>query len=436
MKRLVYESNSSQYFQAVKDVQLLDGDMQRFLYFSKRVLSKNMGNNTFSHSRMYWNDDNELVYVNALYKVMISTGNKVFLTNTLQAGFKFVPGQGIKFWKGMKFSMLDSTIQEALLRELGCEWALEGRDTNYGYHNYFYKQFLRSNAIVNRVLLKRITNPLDLVKAFLSNDGRWRTLKLRPYASLVLKLAKLEKVHLERIHESLSVEENPVRLLQHFAQKETDKCELTSYYHGGDLRWELVRLDKKINCNWSHKRLDEVHTRCSRDLREMELKYMDTIKYPYSQPCPMLPDMELIDTNIRLWEEGSMMSHCIYSYLQSAIDRRVFHFHCTFGDGDFSLAVQEYREWCSEENEYISSYQVQQMYKAYNKSCTDEQRSAIEEWLRRSEVQLWFANEVKVHEDEILEKQRRIAEQRVANAQARILPGAPPALDDVDELPF
>ncbi|MFN9109424.1 MAG: hypothetical protein ACK5XN_05055, partial [Bacteroidota bacterium] len=208
MKRLVYESQGSQYFQAVKDVQQLDGDMQRFLYFSKRVLSKHSGSNTFTYSKVYWNDDNELVYVSATYKVMLSKTNKVFLTNTLNAGFKFRPDKGIEFWKGMKFCALDSATKEAIYRELGCEWVLDGVPSKYsGHMNYYYGYFLRSNAIINRVLRKRITNPLDLVRAFLSNDGKWRDLKLRSNAALVLKLAKQDKVELEYIFECLQVEE-------------------------------------------------------------------------------------------------------------------------------------------------------------------------------------------------------------------------------------
>jgi hypothetical protein len=443
MKRLVYESQGSQYFQAVKDVQQLDGDMQRFLYFSKRVLSKHSGSNTFTYSKVYWNDDNELVYVSATYKVMLSKTNKVFLTNTLNAGFKFRPDKGIEFWKGMKFCALDSATKEAIYRELGCEWVLDGVPSKYsGHMNYYYGYFLRSNAIINRVLRKRITNPLDLVRAFLSNDGKWRDLKLRSNAALVLKLAKQDKVELEYIFECLQVEENPSRLLQWFATKESHKCEFQTYYHHGDLRWELVRLGKKINCNWSHKRLDELHTRCSRDIREMELKYMDTIKYPYSQPCPMIPNMELIDTNLRLWEEGSIMSHCIYSYLQSAIERRVFHFHGTFGGEDFSLAVQEYRKWVDEEVEYVSKFEVQQMHQAYNKSCTPEQRIAINDWLSRTEVQQWFANEVKVYEEEVKAKQQAQIQAKISETQARVAevrglaPGAPAPLDDLDDLPF
>jgi hypothetical protein len=434
MKRLVYQSESSQFINAVKEVQLLDGEMQRFLYFSKRVFSKTpSGTNSFVLSKVYWNDDDELVYVKATYRVMLSSGNKVFLTNKFDEGLKFNLKTGTKFWQGLKWKMLDPKIQDILLQELGCEWATESKQTQWGYKDYLYKQLITTNSLANRVLRKRITNPLDLMKAFLSNDPMWRGLKLRTNAPLILKLVKGQN-RMQAAYECLKVEENPLRLLQHFASQGKIACELLSFVHQGDLIWELVRLDKKINCNWSAKRLAELHTQCSRDLRELELKFMDSIQYPYSQPCPMLPDMEIIDNNMRLWEEGSIMNHCIYGYLDNAMQRKVFHFHCKFGDGDFSLAVQTYRKWVDEESEYVVDFGIQQMYKAYNTSCSIEQRNAIVEWLAKDEVQGWFANEVKVYEDEVLQKQRSLVQDRMQEAHERIV--VPRIVDDIDDLPF
>lgn len=434
MKRLVYESNSSMYFNAVKDVQQLDGDMQRFLYFSNRVLDKNRpGLKDFTYLKLYWNDEGELVYVRTKYKVMLSSGNKVFLLNSLQDGFKFTPSKGMTFWKGLKFASLDTPIKEAVFKELDCEWVLEGEDHAYG-RRYYYDYFLKSNAIVNRVLRKRITNPLDLVKAFLSNDVRWRGLKLRSQAGLVLKLAKDENNYMHYAFDLLKVEENPTRLLHFIVNQGIQACQFATYRFADALRWELVKLDKKVNCNWSHKRLDEVHTQCSRDLRKIELSMMDPVLYPYSAPCPMLDGMELIDNNMRLWEEGSVMNHCIYNYLENAKQRKLFHFHCTFGGDDFSLAVQTSRRWSDEHNEYLKEFDVQQMYQAHNRSCTDEQKDAINAWLGRDDVQAWFANEVKVHEEAIIHKQKLMTEQRMQEAHDRIV--VPRIVDDMDELPF
>jgi len=99
--------------------------------------------------------------------------------------------------------------------------------------------------------------------------------------------------------------------------------------------------------------------------------------------------MELIADNKRLWKEGSMMDHCIYSYLDQAKNRDLFHFHCTFGEKPFSLAVMRKYDG--------SRYIVQQMFGARNSQCTDAQREIIEQWLHHNDVQDWFKREKTLH---------------------------------------
>jgi hypothetical protein len=98
-----------------------------------------------------------------------------------------------------------------------------------------------------------------------------------------------------------------------------------------------------------------------------------------------MPGMELIADNKRLWNEGSMMNHCIYNYLDSAKNRDLFHFHCNFGDKPFSLAIMQKYDG--------SRYIIQQMHIVHNGRCSDAQRIIVEQWLQEDAVQEWFKHE-------------------------------------------
>ena len=152
-----------------------------------------------------------------------------------------------------------------------------------------------------------------------------------------------------------------------------------------DIRKELVILGKKINSTWSAKRLMAEHTEMSRQILDLEVEDMVFEDHGYDTPCPVLPGMELIDNNVRLYSEGRTMEHCIYSYLNYAKERENFHFHCIFGGEPFSLSV-EWSAWRKE-------WKIQQMHGKYNSSCTPAQHSIVEKWLWEDAVQAWFRHE-------------------------------------------
>lgn len=395
---------------AIKAVQSLDVTRQRLKFMTNKIGLYNLGkgNRDFVVTKMWINED-KVYYASDSYKLFMSASGKIFTRSSCNQGFTYEPlnKHTLKLWGKTKLSYISQEAINELLINSGNEWALEEG----------LRYFWRHKGIFQRILKGRITNAEDLVRAFLKVDTRWRELKISHRAKSILALMRRNlsdkycSIGMTDMIDFLSIVSNveatidmmlngrklgstPVRDANgkyvldgdhnHIYEADFQWYTLndqTQY----DMRKELVILGKKISSTWSAKRLKDEHTEMSRQVLDMEVEDMVLEDHGYETPCPVLPGMELIDNNIRLYKEGRTMEHCIYSYLNNAKERRNFHLHCTFGPKPFSLSVQ----WSRDAQEW----NVQQMHTKYNGSCNESQRAIVKAWLNEEAVQAWFTHE-------------------------------------------
>lgn len=401
--------SGQEHLDAVKEVQSLDVTRQRLKFMNNKIGPYNLGkgNRDFTVTKMWTNED-KVYYACDSYKLFLSASGKLFTRSSNVQGFTFEPlnKKTLKLWHKTKLAYIDNDVIHELLKQEGAEWALEQH--NNGYDTL--RPFFLHKGIFQRILKGRITNAEDLVRAWLKVDTRWRELKISHRAKSILTLMR-RGISLSDMIEFLSIVSNVEATLDmllngkkmgQWNAKGSDGKVIRDE-HGNwmrewhfdwfvlndqtqyDIRKELVILGKKINSTWSAKRLMSEHTEMSRLVLDMEVEDMVLEDHGYETPCPVLPGMELIDNNVRLYKEGRTMEHCIYSYLNGAQSREYFHFHCIFGDKPFSLSV----EW----SRYAKEWKIQQMYGKYNSSCTPAQRSIVEKWLWEDAVQLWLRHE-------------------------------------------
>ena len=385
MKGLVY-TYGLETIEMIKAEQALPVEVQRLKYFTNKVTINQYGSGShrnFMTEKAWWNEDNKFFYTRDKYTIYLSTTGKIFTRSTTQHGLTYNPaetvGKCLTLWRGTAMINVSSQAITALLKSHQCEWALEFKS-------------LFTKTLLARVLKGRITNGEDFMRAYLKTSNLWKSMKISHRAPSMLKLMRMADG--KDNHSSGVMEYHD--LLAHVNNVEATIDMLVggkslydfSWYqtpHTEGIRRELNILDRKINSTWSENRLNDEHTRMSRELRALELTTMESIDYSYSKPAPLLPGMELISDNKRLFEEGSVMNHCVYGYLNNAVNRMVFHFHCTFGEMPFTLAVQS--TYSSED------YVVQQMFGNRNKACSEAQKNIVKTWLQEPSVQQWFKNE-------------------------------------------
>lgn len=402
--------SGQEHLDAIKEVQSLDVTKQRLKFMTNKIGPCNLGkgNREFTFTKMWINED-KVYYASDAYKLFMSASGKLFTRSSNIQGFTYEPlnKHTLKLWGKTKLSYIHSEAINEILINSGNEWVLEEG------LRYFWKH----KGILQRILKGRITNAEDLVRAFLKVDTRWRELKISHRAKSVLTLMRrnLNQRHsntgMTDIIDFLSIVSNveatldmmlngkvlgatPVRgsngkyVLDgdhnHIYQADFQWFTLNDNTQH-DIRKELVILDKKINSTWSANRLKDEHTEMSRQVLDMEVEDMALEDHGYDKPCPVLPGMELIDNNIRLYQEGRTMEHCIFSYLNNAKERKNFHFHCTFGNKPFSLSVQWSRN--------SQLWTIQQMHTKYNGNCNESQRFIVNTWLEEEAVQAWLTRE-------------------------------------------
>ena len=370
MKKLLYILGQETIDQ-VKKIQQLPAEKQTFLYHTGKPLDNlHVYQNKFTVRKAYINDDDAIVYIDARYTIMLNKySGKIFTTNSLDGGMK-VTRNGVEFWKGMKINTVASHVISTILAELKIDWLTQ---------NYYD---LLTNSSFNRVIKGRITNPKQLMKHYLTYSGAVRHLKLNRYSGMLLNIYNNSNSVFNELMYSLQVEENIERTIQYINNAKELPEGWKYFHHNNDLVRECKALNTKISMMWSKARLNEEHTKLSRIMREKQVEYMEMIDYSYELPCPVPPGMELIDNNKRLMQEGAEMDHCIYSYLDRAISRELFHFHCTFGDKPASLAIMKSYNG--------DGYVVQQMFGARNSRCNDAQSRIVHAWLEEPAVQEWF----------------------------------------------
>lgn len=409
MKKELVVLSGQEHLDAIKEAQSLDVTRQRLKFMNNKIgrYGLGKGNRDFSVTKMWVNED-KVYYACDSHKLFLSASGKLFTRSTNVQGFTFEPlnKKTLKLWHKTKLSHVDPEVVHELLKQEGAEWALE--TCNRGHETL--RPFYLHKGIFQRILKGRITNAEDLVRAWLKLDTRWRELKVSHRAKTVLTLVR-NGASLDELIDFLSMVSNVEATLDMLLQgkkmsqwnvkdengkilRDEDGNWKREWHFDWfiladeiqwDMRKELTILGKKINSTWSVKRLMAEHTEMSRELLDLEVEDLEFKDHGYQSPCPVLPGMELIRDNVRLYMEGRTMNHCINSYLNGAQVREYFHFHCTFGDEPFSLAV-EYRS-------YAKNWQIQQMYGKYNKSCTQAQRAIIDEWIQEEAVQQWLANE-------------------------------------------
>jgi len=380
MKGLVY-TYGLETIEMIKAEQQLPVEVQRLKYFTNKVTINQYGSGSHRHflvEKAWWNEENKFHYTRDKYTIYLSTTGKIFTRSTTQHGLTYNPaetvGKCITLWRGTAMNNVSSEAIVALLKSHQCEWALEFKS-------------LFTKTLLARVLKGRITNGEDFMRSYLKTSNIWKSMKISHRAPSMLKLMRANPSNGIMEYHDLLAHVNNVEATIDMLIGGKSLYEFSWYQtpHTEGIRRELNILGRKINSTWSVNRLNNEHTLMSRDLRELELDALESIDYSYSEPAPVLPGMELISDNKRLFEEGSVMNHCVYGYLNNAVNRLVFHFHCTFGREPFTLAVQS--TYSSEE------YVVQQMFGNRNRACSEAQKNIVKTWLQEPSVQQWFKHE-------------------------------------------
>jgi hypothetical protein len=335
---------------------------QRFAFFKKRINKTVLQTKKETDTHIYWS---------AQTKTPRFENNKLFYTSHTVDGATYdKKARSLKLWFGQTFVKLDPVIQENIMNHFGFDW--------YEQASFSLKSIMNA-SLLNRIIKGNITNPRDFVKAYI---------KTSPFRNIDVSPEIFYKAFQSLHYESPKFFR---RMMEHSTNPEKT---LDVIVHAGfwglsrDLYEQAMILNKKVNPSWSEKRVKEVHDEWTREIMYLSIKSLELHDYNYSSIT--LPErLSFIENNIKLFEEGSIMKHCIYTNYEARIMNKKY-FGLKYSHGDIRATVGLIVVYSTTGKQEVV---LDQMYGIGNSQIPEEHKDYVKSWLEQDETQKWFSKE-------------------------------------------
>jgi hypothetical protein len=342
------------FLKRYEDAKKQPQEAQRFLYYSGKM----RGIHCIEESL---EKDDKIYY--SKYDLKVRFGSALFSQKTCASGFTIDKTTNeLKVWFGQKIENLSTPACDVIF--------------NYYKMDWFDKKFtfMLNKTIMRKIISGKITNTKDVIRQWLRLNSQLRNLNLSIDAIYNYAQSGGDVYH--RLLNCMYMT-NPNMFFD-------SDFKMNMLFE--DTLNQAKILNRKININWSDKRLGEIHKQWTREIMEMELNYIDEVQY-YSEESiemfPSIPGLILISTKQDLFKEGTKQNHCVYTnyeYLVSANRYFVLNF-TNHGNSTVGIQMNFDEEWY-----------IQQMYGSYNSEPDPRDKELVERWLNTEESQKWFNN--------------------------------------------
>jgi hypothetical protein len=132
-----------------------------------------------------------------------------------------------------------------------------------------------------------------------------------------------------------------------------------------DLFEQARILNRKIKMSWSDRKIHDMHMKWTEEIQIIKMR--NCSESPIWDIIPELPhNIELLNSEKRIAEEGAKMHHCIYTnYLYHLEGKNAIAFHV---HGDNPYTVMFYKD-------HRNEWRFNQAYHAWNKPLSQEEES-------------------------------------------------------------
>lgn len=139
-----------------------------------------------------------------------------------------------------------------------------------------------------------------------------------------------------------------------------------------DLVKQAQILDRKVDFEWSLKRLKSEHDTWTKEIMDMEGANIDDTPLDYIKKFDLLPEMTLLDSQKKVWSEGKLMKHCVYTNYWSQIKSgNYIAYHIETKDEVATLGIHVHDH----------SIELNQIYGPFNNPISHDLRVKIENWI-------------------------------------------------------
>lgn len=384
MKGLVYLENRGKVaMEETVATMALPAQQQRFLWYTRKI------NSEFTIAQTWVSDDEQFLYVKRT-QVNVRFNNKLYCKYTPLEGYAFnTVTKEIKSWFNRPFKSLNEELLAPLLFVANLDWLSDALTANSSYKN------MLDSSIIKRVLKGKITNRLDLVKAYVKSNPKFAGARTMPCSRIVKYLNDKRYHTLDEMVSYIKLSVSPeatanryldlcqenVSFLKHWADPNQSWINF-----GDDLMHQARVLGKKIDFTWSYKRMCQVHDEWTNEIMGLELDMVPDTNFGYNGEVFLPEGVKLIDNNKDLFKEGTEMKHCVYTnHRYEVMDRKEFIFCGKFNNDRFTVSViADHRQGEKK------TFGISQMYGKHNSRVNALDRRVMEEWVELPAVQEWL----------------------------------------------
>ncbi len=310
------------------------------------------------------------------YDVIPRYVNKYWLHYKARRGFTYdKKSKTVKSWFGKKLhehgDFTNEFVKRVIIKELG--------------FNFITKRILDKVPItlrvMNKILKGKITNPRDYVYAVFKE----RFPKVTVSKEVLWKYVNWEATMIQRLlldmqHIILTCD-NLDKVFTYWMENP----HATNYtYHESlkDLATQAMVLGETHSYCWSKSKLEEVHSEASRKVAIEKFKSIPFKEYGYKGTLPDHPHLTLLTNNKDIFQEGNMMSHCLYSNYEHSIN--------SYNYFAFSYKSETERGTLGVTISYEGKAQFSQFYGKRNSSMSYEALEEVKAYISREDVQKFF----------------------------------------------
>lgn len=334
-------------------------ELQRFNFYRGRINPIYMVQKKEIDTHVYWCSSE---------KRPRFENNRLFYTHKNRTGVTYdKEKKTIKIWFGHTPSTLSTTILRDIILHFNIDWFNDMSEP---------LQTLLNKTMLQNMIKGKITNPRDFVKAYL---------KTSPYKKMDVSPELFYKTFsdTDRFH----VSPKYFRKVLEFSTNVNHALELVSIQNGyldgylSDIYDQAAILNKQVNPKWSKARMNEVHTEWTREIMAVEIKSIEPVNYGYPEMSTP-KGIEIISNNYELFEEGTVMKHCVYTNYESRIRRREYFAFRYNRDG--------VRATIGATSDGEGRIKLNQMYSIGNTQVSSEHKQFVIDWLEDEHTQFWL----------------------------------------------
>jgi hypothetical protein len=266
------------------------------------IYNRETSHRDFTEADLIKTDDGKIHYALNIYK--IKRGKKYYLKLKSKKGFTVDEKGKLKVWYGSDLAANPHFSQA--LKALKIDW--------FSNEENILWPFI-TKTLFEKVITGKITNPIDYLSGYLKLS------RISASPKLFYEACKKNQfsTKLKFLRGAYTAKD-----VNHFLEYILNDNGGTHTHHLEDLINQSKVLDRKIDFKWSSKRMDEEHIKWTKDIMQAEITSIPDKEVSinlYERIAPYIPDFfEPLNTQKRVFMEGTQMQHCVYTNYWNSIN--------------------------------------------------------------------------------------------------------------------